>query len=360
MTRSTPILLSRPSCRGPNLIAILISFSAVSFLYFNFDPTPVGADSSLDEQGSVSALKSILQTPPPPSLPKTVMGTVEDTEPNTVLGTVEGTEQPTASASNAAQQKSNSVTIGDRDQTVLNGRMALLMHLLMLEKANARLEKIDNYTATFCKQERVDGQLSDLQIMEIKLRHSPFSIYMKWIDGGDVGRELLFVDGKNDGKMLVHVGGFKGRFLPSLSLHPQGTLAMEESRYPITKAGMLALIQMAISYRQHDLALANGVTCQMISDHKFDDRNCYCFIVEYNTPKISEIYRKSITYFDKTLSVPVFIKNYTWPHRIGDCDENNLDESTVIEHYAFSNINLEKRLADADFDRMNSSYRLRR
>ncbi len=313
------------------------------------------ADASRKEK-AVSDLKAILEGPPPPSLPTTVVGEEEGVEGTKSLEA----EQEHQNSKEQEHQSSKTAAAPIQDQRVLSGRMALLMHLLMLERAANRLEKIANYTATFFKQERVGGELSELQVMEMKVRHSPFSVYMKWVDGGDVGREILYVNGRYDGKMIVHVGGFKGRFLPSLSLNPNGSLAMEESRYPITRAGLLELVRMAIGYRHRDLQLGSGVNCCMLSDHKFDDRDCYCFTIEYENPTISETYRKSITYFDKALSIPIFMKNFTWPHMIDNCDESNLDESTIIEHYAFLNIDLERRLADTDFDRTNDSYGLRR
>ena len=42
----------------------------------------------------------------------------------------------------------------------------------------------------------------------VKVRHEPFSIYLKWLSG-EVGREVLYVDGANDGEMFVRSGGWK-------------------------------------------------------------------------------------------------------------------------------------------------------
>ena len=43
----------------------------------------------------------------------------------------------------------------------LEGRVAMLLQIAMLQDANNRLEGIKSYTATFEKQERIDGELSD-------------------------------------------------------------------------------------------------------------------------------------------------------------------------------------------------------
>ena len=47
------------------------------------------------------------------------------------------------------------------DNTVLTGRLALLMNLLLIERGHARLAAVSDYSATFFKQERIGGELSE-------------------------------------------------------------------------------------------------------------------------------------------------------------------------------------------------------
>src|SRR5882724_8434048 len=68
-----------------------------------------------------------------------------------------------------------------------SSRIALQLHLTLLELGKHQLESIPDYTATFLKQERVNGEdLQELQTVQLKLRHEPFSVHMEWIEGGDV------------------------------------------------------------------------------------------------------------------------------------------------------------------------------
>ena len=67
-------------------------------------------------------------------------------------------------------------------------RVAMLMNLALLEQGRRRLAECADYTCTLFKQERIGGELSDGQLIELKLRHRPFSVYMKW-ESGDKGRE---------------------------------------------------------------------------------------------------------------------------------------------------------------------------
>jgi len=240
-------------------------------------------------------------------------------------------------------------------------RMALELHVAMLELGRKRMEAIPDYEAVFVRQERLEGgALLDLQTMELKLRHTPLSIYMKWIEGGDVGRELLYIDGENDNRMLVKLGGGK-KLLPAVKVDPEGTLAMAEARHPVTNAGIMNLCDKILAYRRRDLTTRSGVRWQLIPDQKFDSRPCHCFIVEYESPSVESLYRKSLTFVDQELSVPICLKTYGWP--IDDAlkdDAHQLDEQTLLEYYAYTGLRIDRRLSEAAFDKSNSEYHFRR
>ncbi|MDA0283462.1 MAG: DUF1571 domain-containing protein, partial [Planctomycetota bacterium] len=85
----------------------------------------------------------------------------------------------------------------------LQGRVAILLQIAMLQDANNRLEKVQSYTATLEKQERIDGELTEEQTMQLKLQHEPFSVYLKVEKGGEVGREILFPISADDRRLLV-------------------------------------------------------------------------------------------------------------------------------------------------------------
>ena len=206
-----------------NMLASAIFSAAIGILYFSFDPSPADADPN---DMAIAALKPV----PIPVIAY---------KPTNLSETKQGMNSE--GAKQVPQQKGT-----------LTGRMALLMNMLLLEKGCRNLESVPDYTTTFSKQEFVGGELSENQVINLKCRHKPFSVYMKWIVG-DKGQELLYVNGQNDDKMLVKMGGLKGRLVPTLKLDPTGSLAMKESRYPITKAGIMALAETIIEFRKKDL-----------------------------------------------------------------------------------------------------------
>lgn len=244
---------------------------------------------------------------------------------------------------------------GNDDTAILRGIWAVKMGAALLEKGCDNFSRVSDYTANMLKQERIGGALGECQLIETKIKHAPFSVYMKWREG-DRGRQLIYVDGQNDGNMLVQPGGIKGRMTGVLALEPTGSLAMSESRYPITKAGLLELARSVLSYQQTDLQNGKGFQCQLFDFQEFEGRPCYLYVMEYDNPEYNEVYRKSMVYIDKELSLPICVKNYTWGK---DVNPENIEEETLIEFYAYTDLKFEQKLTAADFDKKNSSYRLR-
>jgi hypothetical protein len=243
---------------------------------------------------------------------------------------------------------------------VAEGRVALEFNLKLLEKGHEILSAIPGYTAKFSKQERVGVKLGDENEIVLKLRHAPFSVYMKW-ETGDKGREVLFVEGENDGQMIAHAGGWKARLIPALKLDPIGAMAMSEARHPVTEAGLLNMVRIGIDFRRRDLQNADRISCQMFHAHVLDDRDCYVFVINYADPECSPEYRRTILFVDRHLSLTVAAKNYGWPtaEQI-DLTGAELDEVTLIENYAYSEIEIQPSFTALDFDRKNSEYKFKR
>lgn len=242
----------------------------------------------------------------------------------------------------------------------MRGRDAWRLNVDLLEQARTRLQSVSGYTATFYRREVVAGSMGEPELMEMKLRHAPYSVYLKWIVG-DKGRELLFVDGQNDGEMLVHPGGWKARLFPALKIDPNGAVARSESRHPITDIGLLHLTERLLIRRRNDRTKQGGVTHEKREDCEVNDRQCHCFVTTYHAPKYSDYYRKSIVFIDCETHMPIAIQNYTWPEQGEEiADPARLDEATLIEHYSYTDLQLELQLADSEFDRGNTNYHFRR
>jgi hypothetical protein len=128
---------------------------------------------------------------------------------------------------------------------------------------------------------------------------------------------------------------------------------MQESRHPLTEMGLLELASQVHKYRSRDCSLKRGVRWEMLPDQKHFDRDCDCWIVEYDGPQVESIYRKMITWVDKELALPISVRNYGWPDEgVETSDAAALDEATLIEYYGYTGIRFETRLSDADFGKL--------
>lgn len=241
----------------------------------------------------------------------------------------------------------------------IEGKLALrLRHALMLD-AKALLQTIPDYVATFTRQERVNGKLLARESTDLKVRHAPFSVYMKWNEGNDIGRELLFVEGQNSNRMLVKKGGQVGEMLPTFKVEPDSDLAMKEARYPVTTSGLLKLVEKIIDFSNRDIKLDEGVACQFLPDQKIDGRMCYVVRTDYDCAEVDAEYRTSILFIDKVTALPLCVKNYGWSDRCGAPESANdkLTDETLIEFYAFTGLRYQSRLPEQEFDQANAQYR---
>lgn len=97
----------------------------------------------------------------------------------------------------------------------------------------------DKFTCRVTRQEKVGSRMQPRELMLMNYRSKPHGVYYRWLDERHFGRECLWVEGENDGKMIT-IGG-KGDFLFAgklMALDPNGVLARSKGRYSITDSGM--------------------------------------------------------------------------------------------------------------------------
>ena len=193
--------------------------------------------------------------------------------------------------------------------------------------------------------------------MSIKCRHQPFSVYLLWLTG-DTGREVLYVDGGHDGKMIAHDGGWKAR-LPAFTMATDGYLAMRDARYPVTVAGLEGLIDMMRAVHLEDLARSNFDSCDLEPQGEFAGRPCFVFTTKYKSAVDSPTYRKSVTCIDHEWNVPLHSRHFEWRTSGPVLPEAQLDEATLVESYSFTELAFCRTLSDRDFDRANPEYHFR-
>jgi len=320
---------SHSGSRRPNLLVVTILGLSAGMLYVCFDPLPAGESPPTTGNSEQTAFPIV---PLPPNADSIPAG--------------EG------AAGDESGDGASAIKCG------LTNRETLKFCLLMLKDGIRLLNSVDTYTATFHKQERIGGDLSEVQAIDLKVRHFPkFAVYMNWRNG-DRGRQLLYNKQYEDGDMVVKLGGLKGRLLPGIKLNPHGSMATSESRYPVTNAGILGMLKQIVAHREHDLVHDHAVSCQRLRNQPFDGHDCYCFLFVYNDPDISTTYRKSIILIDAVRHIPLMARNYTWATDCDDMPAEELDELTLIEGYSFTAIDFAEEVLAIEFSRDNPRYRM--
>lgn len=218
-------------------------------------------------------------------------------------------------------------------------------------------ENIRDYTCTLTRRERVDGRVIDHETMFVKIRHpqkrgerviEPFSVYVRFLGPERVkGREVIYVEGQNDGRIIVRNGGTRFAHITT-ALMPDSPAAMQHTRYPITEIGMLNLTRRLIENGEREL---NEQACQvkLVRGAKVNGRPCTVIQVAHTARQSSLQYKTARILIDDELVLPIHYSAYDWPQKAGDAP-------VLLEEYTYTDVKLNVGLTDWDFDHRNEAY----
>lgn len=207
------------------------------------------------------------------------------------------------------------------------------------QETEEALAKIDNYTAIFHRIERVNGKLVPEEITFLKFKR-PFKVYMRWINPYD-GQESLYVEGANNNKIRAHGTGLTK--LITVNLNPTGSMAMENSRHPITDAGLENLVKLIGSNLRRGLR-AGELTSKDHGEQTVYGRKTLEFegILPKDPSKGYYCYR-CIVNLDVETKMPIKTRIFDW-------------EDQLVECYGYEHLILNPGLSDKDFDPKNPEY----
>lgn len=210
---------------------------------------------------------------------------------------------------------------------------------------------VADYSCTLVKQERVDGVLNPEEYMYAEIRNrkqvedklaTPFGVYLHFLKPTSVkGREVIWVEGANSGKMVAHEGG-NLRLVPSIWLRPDGPIAMHGNLYPITDIGIETLIAKLIEKGERDRK-RDECEVEFIKGAKINGRTCTVLQVKHPTQRPWFDFHIAQVFIDDELQLPVRYAAYTWPSEPGGKPE-------LLEAYTYLNLKLNIGLTEEDFD----------
>ncbi|MEX0866783.1 MAG: DUF1571 domain-containing protein [Pirellulales bacterium] len=237
------------------------------------------------------------------------------------------------------------------DQTARPGEHPLMPALRIANYGKQHIEQnIQDYSCTIVKRERIDGTLGDNEYMFAKVRHQPFSVYLYFLGPDAIkGREVMYVDGSNENKLMAHEAkGIRSKF-GTVSLHPDSFLAMKGQRYPITELGVLNLTKRLIEVAEHDKQYGE-CEVKFYNGAKINGRTCTCIEVTHPVPRKQFLFHIARVFVDSELKVPVRYEAYEWPETQGG-------PPVLLEQYTYLNMKINNGFADSDFDHRNPNYR---
>lgn len=224
--------------------------------------------------------------------------------------------------------------------------------------AHSQRNVID-YTCKIVKRERINGKLGQIEIMDAKIRNrkesstgsvvTPFSVYLKFLKPSSIkDREVLFVQGENNGKLLAKEGGRFG-LLPSVWLKPDGAMAMRGQKYPLTDIGIENLITKLIERGEKEKKF-NDCVVQFHKGFKVNNRVCTLLELKHPDKKPHHEFHLAQIFIDDQLQLPIRYAAYDWPKKPNERPQ-------VIEEYTYLDVKLNVGLDKADFSQGNPKYK---
>ncbi|MFT5323648.1 MAG: hypothetical protein ACI8P0_001498 [Planctomycetaceae bacterium] len=217
--------------------------------------------------------------------------------------------------------------------------------LRLAVESRRALDKVDDYSASFFKEELVGKKRVNHQLT-LKIRETPFSAYLRY-ENPHKGREAIFVSGKNGDKMLAHGTGIEA-IIGTLELDPNGDRALEESRYPIMNIGMRNLLELTIAQWNSELNVPD-VKVRYFPNAKVTNVECRVFESSYDKKHKGVKFHMTRLYVDKKTAFPVRVEQFDFPTKTGA-------KPAILEQYTYLNVKANGDLKDVDFDVKNPSY----
>jgi hypothetical protein len=192
---------------------------------------------------------------------------------------------------------------------------------------------------TMQKQERVEGKLQPVEIVDVWFRDRPHSALLRWKQGARKVSAALYVEGQNDGMVLVRPSGLLA-VAGVVERDPEGADARQSGRYPLTQYGLKKGLQRTrvswVAAQQENALTVEYLGRQAIPS--LDSRPCFALRrTKYSRPET-----------DGVTDLTVWIDVETWL-QVGVLCKGAAGE--VLGEYYFRDVRLNPEFTDETFTR---------
>jgi hypothetical protein len=220
----------------------------------------------------------------------------------------------------------------------------------------AYLERtVRDFTCRLVKRERIEGELQEFSYIDMQVREEirsgaqiirPMAIYLRFLAPKTVaGRRVIYVDGQNDGKMLVRNGGKHFDYVVT-QIDPYGETAQRESLVPVPRSGFIdVLSQMIDVLKRHAQADPSGqnTNVQRISGAKVNNRPCAVIRIMHPQKQKGLEFHIANVFVDEELHLPVRVDISEWPTAPHQ-------PPRLLAEYTYTDLKINVNLPDASFD----------
>lgn len=199
----------------------------------------------------------------------------------------------------------------------------------------SRFENVKDYAALYEKEEKAISK-GERQTIKIFFR-KPFDIRLDWLDDkGKVDQTAIYQKGKNDDKVLAKKSGMLGSMAGTMKLAPTDPLALQDSKHPITEAGLGNLIEHIITESKDP-----QTRIDYLGEEKTDDGRA-AYKVEMTNPNKLDLTgassaRRALIWIDKELMLPVKVEIYD-------------STGALLERHVFKDLKFNTSLSDKTFE----------
>ena len=215
----------------------------------------------------------------------------------------------------------------------------------LYDRAAKQYQTMDTYVMRLRRREVVGSKARPEELVLVKFRQEPWSVYFKWIGPEAKGREVVYVKGQYDNRIHTLVAAGDVLLMPAgqrFSISPDSGMVRSKSRYPITEAGLGTSIQrfgkLVTAIEKGDKREGTTKYLGLVRRTEFDTP---VEGVEQTVPADTDPLLpgggRRFWFFDTTLGMPVLIITQ---------DENGRE----VEYYCNDRIQTPARLDDDDFN----------
>lgn len=113
-----------------------------------------------------------------------------------------------------------------------------------LVEARRAVEPIADYSATLETRERIEDALYPRRVLTLRVAESPFRVAAETLEPpGEKGQRVWYDASRRGGTLQARTPGFLGGLVGTVTLDPDGDLAMENRRHPIRDIGLRRLLE---------------------------------------------------------------------------------------------------------------------